>query len=151
MRRRKNFLAALPPSAARLIRAARVAHLATADHNARPHVVPICFAIDGDNLFTPIDAKPKKSAPRNLKRLRNIAANPHVAVIVDHYEEDWRRLGYVLLQGKAKLMHRGARHRRAVRSLRAKYSQYRGMGIDRAPVIAIAVEHIYTWMAKTAK
>jgi PPOX class probable F420-dependent enzyme len=151
VRRRKNSLAALPLWASRLLRSARVARLATADGRGRPHVVPICFAIDGDNLFTPLDAKPKKTTPLNLQRVRNIFANPRVAVVVDHYEEDWSRLGYVLLQGKAKLLRRGAKHRRAIRLLRAKYTQYRAMDIDRAMVIAITVEHVYTWMAMTAK
>lgn len=141
----------LPPRASRLLRSARVAHLATADAKGRPHVVPICFAIDSADLFTPLDAKPKKSAPLNLKRVRNIAANPHVAVVVDHYEENWRRLGYVLLQGKAKLLFRGARHRRAVRSLKAKYSQYRAMHIHESPVIVITIEHTYVWFANVAK
>src|SRR5262249_61325079 len=68
VRRKKNFFSRLEPRAARLLRNARVAHLATADRRGRPHVVPICFAIDGDNLITPLDAKPKKSAPLNLKR-----------------------------------------------------------------------------------
>lgn len=150
MRGQKNFFSRLPPGAARLLRAARVAHLATADRRGRPHVVPICFALDGGNLFTPLDAKPKKSAPLNLKRVRNIAVNPHVAVVVDHYDEDWRRLGYVLLQGTAKLLHRGSRHTRAIGLLRTKYPQYRAMPIDAAPVIVITVRHIYTWIAKAA-
>jgi PPOX class probable F420-dependent enzyme len=151
VRGQKNFFSRLPPGAARLLRAARVAHLATADGRGRPHVVPICFAIDGGNLFTPLDAKPKKSALLNLKRVRNITANPQVGVVVDHYEEDWRRLAYVLLRGKATLLYHGATHRRAVRSLKAKYPQYRAMAIDEAPVIVITVRHIYTWIAKTAK
>ncbi|HKA32367.1 MAG TPA: TIGR03668 family PPOX class F420-dependent oxidoreductase [Candidatus Binatia bacterium] len=151
MRRKKNFFSRLEPRAARLLRNARVAHLATADRRGRPHVVPICFAIDGDNLITPLDAKPKKSAPLNLKRVRNIAANPRVAVVVDCYEEDWRRLGYVLLQGKAKLLRRGAHHRRAVRCLKAKYLVYRAMDISRSPVISITIEHTYVWFAKAAK
>lgn len=151
MRRKKNSFSRLSPRASRLLRSARIAHLATADRRGRPHVVPICYAIDGGNLFTPLDAKPKKTAPLNLKRVRNIAANPHVAVVVDHYEEDWRRLAYVLLQGKAKLLHRGLRHNRAIRLFRAKYAQYRAMRIDRSPVIMISVQHVYIWIAKAAK
>ncbi|HEY1371463.1 MAG TPA: TIGR03668 family PPOX class F420-dependent oxidoreductase [Candidatus Binatia bacterium] len=135
----------------RLLRSARIAHLATADARGRPHVVPICFVIDGDKLFTPLDAKPKKRAPLKLERVRNIVANPQVAVVVDRYDEDWRRLAYVLLRGKAKLLHRGARHRRAVRCLKTKYSQYRAMHINDSPLIAITVEHSYIWIAKAAK
>jgi len=67
----------------RLIRSARVAHLATADKTGKPHVIPICFAFDGKRFFSPIDEKPKRSAPTNLKRLKNIAENPNVALVID--------------------------------------------------------------------
>lgn len=151
MRRQKNFFPRLPPRALRLLRSARIAHLATADARGRPHVVPICFAIDGAHLFTPLDAKPKKRAPLKLERVRNILANPEVAVVVDRYDEDWRRLAYVLLRGKAKLLHRGSMHAKAIRASKAKYSQYRAMDIDKSPVIAITIQHHYIWIANNAK
>jgi PPOX class probable F420-dependent enzyme len=67
-----------------------VARLATTGPAARPHLVPVTFALDGDRIYTVVDAKPK--ATMNLRRLRNIRADPRVAVLADHYEDDWSRL-----------------------------------------------------------
>ena len=129
------------------IRLARVARLATADKTGRPHVIPICFALDGKELYSPIDEKPKKTAPLRLKRIRNIKANPHVAVVIDRYDEDWRRLAYVLIVGKAKLLMRGARHKRAVRLLRKKYPQYKKMRLEERPMIQITPLQWKSWEA----
>src|SRR5215831_14921714 len=85
----------------------RVAHLATADKRAIPHVVPVCFAVLDRTLYITIDEKPKRSGIV-LKRLRNIAENPAVAVAVDHYDEDWTRLGWVMLHGHAEILGEGA-------------------------------------------
>jgi len=150
-RQRRNSFSRLTPRAARLLRTARVAHFATADANGRPHVVPICFAVDGRELFTPLDEKPKSAALLRLKRVRNIRANPAVAVIVDHYEENWRRLAYVLLQGRATLVARGKRHRKGVRLLRKKYAQYRKMRLEGRPVIVIRCNVTKSWGADSAK
>ena len=79
----------------------RVAHLATADRHAVPHVVPLCFAVRGDTLYSAIDEKPKRRPGTMLKRLQNIAENPMVAAVADHYDEDWIRLGWVMLRGRA--------------------------------------------------
>ena len=135
----------LAPRVARLLQAARVAHLATADKTGRPHVVPICFAIAGREFFSPLDEKPKKTAPLRLKRVRNIQANPRVAVVADRYEENWRRLAYVLLVGKAKLLSGGAKHKKALRLLRKKYPQYRKMRLEERPVIFIRIESWTSW------
>src|SRR5258708_28573969 len=97
----------------------RVGHLATADRQATPHVVPVCYAIDEDQLYITIDAKPKRGAP--LKRLRNIAENPAIAVVVDRYDEDWNRLGWVMLRGPAALLASGPEHGRAHGLLPARY------------------------------
>ncbi|HEX9445067.1 MAG TPA: TIGR03668 family PPOX class F420-dependent oxidoreductase [Candidatus Binatia bacterium] len=139
------FHSRLAPQATRLLRSARVAHLATADADGRPHVIPICFALAGRELFSPLDEKPKKTAPLRLKRVRNIQANPNVAVVVDRYDEDWRRLAYVLAAGKAKLLSSGARHEKAVRLLRKKYPQYRKMRLEERPVIFIRIESWRSW------
>jgi PPOX class probable F420-dependent enzyme len=125
------------------IRAARVAHLATADSGGEPLVVPICFVFDGKEFFSPIDEKPKRTT--RLRRLRNISENPQVCLVVDHYEEDWRHLAYVLVRGTAKILTRGDRHRRAVRLLRRKYPQYRTMALDERPVIAIKPKQFRIW------
>ena len=124
----------------------RVAHLATADATGAPHVVPICFALVGDTLFVSIDEKPKLGAPLQLRRLRNIAQNPRVAVVADVYDdEDWARLGFVLVRGIARILSAGEEHRLALEALRGKYVQYRAMALEERPVIAIAVERVTNW------
>jgi PPOX class probable F420-dependent enzyme len=135
----------LSAGALRLIRSARVAHLATVDRDGQPLVIPICFAFDGKEFFSPIDEKPKQVSPHKLKRLRNIAENPKVSLIIDRYDEDWQRLAYVLITGRAKILLRGARHRRAVLLLRKKYSQYERMAINDRPIIVISSIRMKTW------
>ena len=138
-------------SAAAFLRAARVARLATADAAGQPHVIPICFVLDGNEIFSPIDEKPKRSSPQPLKRLRNISENPNVALIVDRYEEDWRKLAYVLVIGTAKILLRGKAHDRAVKLLRGKYPQYRSMALNERPVIRISPKRVVSWsFAKAA-
>ena len=131
--------------ASRLLESARVAHLATADNRGRPHVIPICFAFDGREIYSPIDEKPKKLPPFRLKRIRNIRANPHVAVVIDRYEENWKRLAYVLIVGKATVLLRGARHAKAIRLLRKKYSQYRKMRLEEKPIVCITCVRFTPW------
>ncbi len=129
------------------IRDARVAHLATADAENQPHVVPICFAFDAGALYSVIDEKPKRTAPLALKRVRNIAANPHVAVVIDRYDENWSRLAYVLLSGRARLLRRGAVHRAALVLLRRKYPQYRSMALEKRPIIRVSNLRASVWGA----
>src|SRR5271167_4539955 len=97
----------------------RVAHLATADRDAIPHVVPVCFAIFNCTLYVTIDAKPKRSLSTPLKRLKNIAQNSAVAVVVDRYEEDWGQLGWIMLGGRAEILTDGKEHDRAQSLLRS--------------------------------
>jgi PPOX class probable F420-dependent enzyme len=104
---------------------ARVARLATVRADGRPHLVPICFALDGDTLYTAVDHKPKRS--RALQRLENIAANPAVSLLADRYAEDWSQLWWVRADGIARIAEPGgAAHARAVELLCARYEQYRG-------------------------
>src|SRR6266702_1841713 len=110
-----------------------VARLATVDAACRPHVVPICFVVDGDTIYFAVDAKPKRTS--DLKRLRNIAANPAVSVLVDHYEDDWKRLWWVRADGAARLIADRARAERALDLLARKYPQYRD---DRPPGPVVA-------------
>ena len=138
----------LTPRASRLIRSARVAHLATSDRSGQPHVIPICFVYDGKCFCSPIDEKPKRAAPTKLKRLKNIRDNPAVALVIDHYDEDWRKLGYILVFGKARILQSGDKHRRAVKLLRRKYRQYRAMAIDERPMIVITAKQIVSWNAR---
>jgi len=121
----------------------RVGHLATADANGRPHVVPVCFAYVDDRIYIAIDEKPKRSL--RLKRLRNIEANPEVAIIFDRYDEDWTRLGWVLIRGTAAVLGYGPEHARALAALREKYPQYRAMALEERPVIRITVERVSSW------
>lgn len=133
------------PSIRSRFAAAPVAHLATADGRGRPHVVPITFAVDDeDSIVTAVDQKPKRG--RNLKRLRNIAANPRVSVLVDHYEEDWAALWWVRADGAATIVEAEPGKAEPLRRLQSKYVQYRDEVPD-GPVIVIAVDHWVSWNA----
>ena len=120
------------------VAAARVARLATVGRDGRPHVVPICFVLDGETLYTAVDEKPKRT--RRLKRLENIEANPRVEVLIDHYEDDWSKLWWVRLRGTARIVE----DPRAVDLLVAKYPQYAERRPE-GPVIAIDVEERSEW------
>ena len=125
----------------------RVARLATVDATGRPLVLPVCYALDGDRLYSPTDAKPKRVPVQRLKRLRNLRENPHVALVVDDYREDWAQLSYVLLHGTAEIISQGAEFERAITALRAKYPQYRDMPIQDNPMIAVHLRRVVSWGA----
>jgi PPOX class probable F420-dependent enzyme len=138
----------IAPEVAAFLARARVAHLATADAAGQPHVVPIVFALCDGRLYSPLDAKPKRVAASRLRRVRNLLANPRVAVVVDHYDEDWTRLGYVLWTGTARLLEAGAEAVQARAALRAKYPQYRAGPLrlaDDAPLIALDAARVAVW------
>ncbi len=137
----------LPAAAAELLRESRVARLGTADRAGQPLVVPVCYVFDGRACFSAIDAKPKRVAPRALRRVRNIADNPRVSLVVDRYDEDWSQLCWVIVQGRADVLAEGHERAVAVDLLRAKYPQYRAMGLDRetAIVIRISPERTTFW------
>jgi len=124
----------------------RVGHLATADRRGTPHVVPVCYALDDPTLYVTIDEKPKRT-DRPMKRLRNIAENPRVAFTVDHYEEDWSRLGWVMLRGLAEILRAGPEHDHAHALLRERYRQYRTMNLAPLPVIALRIARVTSWGA----
>ena len=126
--------------------AARVARLATADAGGRPHIVPITYAVEGDTVYSAVDdAKPK--ATRRLKRLANIEANPNVAVLTDHYDDDWRQLWWVRADGRARLLEPAAAEAATARELlAARYPQYRAAP-PRGVVIAIDVARWSGWSA----
>jgi len=144
-------VAARPRTAAGMLRRARVGRLATADPQGQPHVVPVCFAFDGAAVYIAIDDKPKRAAPRRLRRVRNIEANPQVALVIDHYEEDWRRLGFVLMTGTAQMIAEGRDYLRALTLLRRKYRQYRAMRLENNPVIKISPRRTVAWTATPRK
>ena len=125
--------------------AQRVARLATADGDGRPHVVPICYALTGDSVYFTIDDKPKRRPGARLKRLANLRANPFAALVVDRYDEDWTRLGWVMVQGRAEVLASGPEHDRAQMSLRARYPQLAAMRIEALPVVAVRIDHASSW------
>lgn len=137
----------LSPSQVQLLSEARVGHLATADVSGVPHVIPVCFAFDGTAIYSVLDQKPKRATLTRLKRVRNIQANPQVSLVVDHYEEDWQRLWYILITGEAGLLLDGDQQEAAIALLRQKYPQYRGMDIDQNPVIKITPTRVIGWSA----
>ena len=128
----------------RFLASRRVGHLATADGRGAPHVIPVCFVVSEGALYITIDQKPKGD-PRVLKRLRNITENPLTAFVADHYDEDWTRLGWVMLRGPAEILADGAEHDRAQALLRSRYPQYQGMALAGLPVIALRIERVTSW------
>lgn len=124
---------------------ARTAHLATADAAGRPHVVVVCFALEGDDVYSAVDAKPK-STPR-LRRLRNLRENPRCSVLVDHYDDaDWTRLWWVRGDGAGRILPRGAQRDRALTLLAERYRQYRETP-PAGPVLAVRVQRWSGWAA----
>ena len=124
------------------VKAARIGRLTTVDERGRPHLVPICFALDGETLYSAVDEKPKRS--KQLKRLENIRRRPEVTVLVDHYEEDWSRLWWVRLDGTATVVEEGPERERALELLGAKYHQYRTEP-PTGPVIALRIGRWRGW------
>lgn len=126
--------------------AARVARLATADGAGRPHVVPVCFARQGDRLVTPIDEKPKRVDPADLRRVRDVRENPRVALVVDHYVEAWEDLGWLQVRGTAELLQPADEgHSAGVSVLREKYDQYADHDLSARPLIRIEPGSVRSW------
>jgi PPOX class probable F420-dependent enzyme len=130
------------------LRLARLGHLATSTRDGVPHNIPICFWFDGTSCFYfIIDEKPKRLTGVGLKRMRNISENPRVALVIDHYEEDWAGLAYVLIHGIAQLVDDPQEYVLALRNLRDKYTQYRAMilSVDRNPMVRITAQRVHSW------
>ncbi len=121
---------------------ARVLRLATTDADGRPHLVVATFAVEGGQIFTAVDAKPKRT--RDLKRLRNIRADPRVAVLADHYEDDWTRLWWVRADATATIVTDPAAMAHPIALLRERYPQYRAVPPE-GPVVAMEVERWTGW------
>ncbi|MBM3650882.1 MAG: TIGR03668 family PPOX class F420-dependent oxidoreductase [Alphaproteobacteria bacterium] len=131
----------------RFIELQRVGRFATADRQAAPHVVPVCFVLSDDSLHFTIDGKPKLQRTRPLKRLANIAENPQAAIVFDRYDEDWRHLAWVMLHGRAEILTAGGEHERAQAALRVRYPQLQAMAIAGLPVVALRIERVVSWGA----
>jgi coenzyme F420-0:L-glutamate ligase/coenzyme F420-1:gamma-L-glutamate ligase len=145
---------ALTTAQATFLRDARVARFATVGEDGAPHLVPVCYhaTLDAHGvtaLDIALDEKPKGVAPRALRRVRNLLANPAVALLIDHYDDDnWDRLAFLRVDGRAALLGPGdAAHASAVAALRAKYPQYRAMALESRPIIRIAPTGVSGWVA----
>jgi len=126
------------------VTSARVARLATIDPDGRPHLVPIVFAVDGDTLYSAVDRKPKRS--QTLRRIENARVRSDVTILVDHYDDDWSRLWWIRLRGRARVLDDGEERVRALALLREKYPQYRDEAPD-GPVLAVDVTEVRNWSA----
>lgn len=125
--------------------AARVARMATVDAQGVPSVVPICFHLAHRTLYSVIDEKPKRVPGRRLKRLRNLAAHPAMAVVVDVWDEDWSRLAWVLLRGEGEIIERASQHPPVLAALREKYPQYRNMALEAQHMIRMRIRQVRQW------
>jgi PPOX class probable F420-dependent enzyme len=139
----------IPPAAEEFIERARVARLATVDSESKPHVVPVVFVFYGNYFFIPIDEKRKKTAkPEKLKRIKNIQDNPNVALLIDEYSEDWTKLAFVMIQGRATIITTKTQGniplQEPYKKLNIKYSQYQKIGLSEI-CITIKPEKVTLW------
>jgi len=140
----------LSAGARELLTTARVAHLATSDQYARPHVVPIVFVWTSDVLYTPLDRKPKRDDDWHaLRRVRNIETNGRVAIVVDRYDEDWSHLAWVMVEGVATILESGDERDAAAARLLAKYAQYETLPLDGRPIVRVEIERANEWSSGT--
>ena len=137
----------ITPAVVDIIERARIARLATIDSEFKPHLVPVVFVFDGSHFFIPIDEKRKTAKPEKLKRIRNIQDNPNVALLIDEYSEDWTKLAFVMIQGKASVASNregNIRVRRAYNKLMTKYVQYQKVGVGEM-CIKITPKKVASW------
>jgi PPOX class probable F420-dependent enzyme len=138
----------LSPNDLRFLLSRPVGHLATADAAGSPHVVPVVFATDGSRIYLPLDDKPKRVPDNSLRRMRNLRARPEAALLVDHYDDDWSRLRYLLVHARAEVIATGdAGHAEGVRLLRARYAHYVTMPIETRAIIALTPFRVVAWSA----
>lgn len=124
----------------------RVARLATADAEGHPYVVPVCYASDRQRFYSPLDEKPKRTAATRLRRVQNIQVRPEATLLIDRYDDDWSRLGYLLIQAQAELVPPGEpEHAQALVLLRARYPQYQTMNLESQPVISLTPTRVVSW------
>ncbi|MGE0824712.1 MAG: TIGR03668 family PPOX class F420-dependent oxidoreductase [Candidatus Binatia bacterium] len=124
------MLAEIAEPVQRFIRAHFVARLATADKSGQPHVIPFCYAFDSGAFYFVVDEKPKRHTSKPLKRIRNMLENPHVALVIDDYSDDWTQLAYVLVIGNAALVEQYEEYDRVLGVLRDRYPQYHTMRLE---------------------
>jgi PPOX class probable F420-dependent enzyme len=138
------------PAVHDFLESARIGHLATVSGQGEPHNVPLCFWFDGLKFYFVVDEKPKRKTGAAIKRIRNIAENLRVALVIDHYDEDWKRLAYVLIHGDAWIVEDAAEYALAIQHLRHKYAQYHAMPLtqERNPMIRIEPRRVHAWGAR---
>jgi len=143
----RRSTADIPEWARRLLETARVGRLATVREDGWPHVVPICFVLAEPELYTAVDAKPKRH--QRLVRIANLERRPKATLLVDLYREDWRRLAWVRIDADAAILEDGSEYREALALLTQKYRQYRRMDLERTagPVIRLHPRTIACWRA----
>ena len=130
-----------------LLEASRSAHLATASADADPHLMPVVYALHDDAIWIAIDEKPKTTL--RLRRLRNIEENARAALLLDHYDDDWSQLWWLLIRGPAEVWWPQTWHARqaaaAIAALRARYPQYKTMTLEERPLLRITPDRITHW------
>ena len=140
----------ITPVIEEFIENARVARLATVDNTFKPHLVPVVFVFNGSRFFIPIDHKRKSVKPQGLKRIKNLQDNPDVALLIDMYSEDWTKLAFVMIQGKASIITSKTQCnidvKEAYNKLTTKYLQYQKIGISEMCII-IKPDKILSWGA----
>jgi coenzyme F420-0:L-glutamate ligase / coenzyme F420-1:gamma-L-glutamate ligase len=136
----------LSPAESAFVRRQRVARLATVSEHGLPHAVPVCYAYGGTQFYFALDEKEKRVPDTRLRRIRNIVANPSVALLIDRYDDDWSQLCYVLIRGASRLVTPGEEgHDVALTLLRERYPQYRTMDLEHRMVIVIIPERVTSW------
>ena len=123
----------------------RVARLATVTPDSKPHIVPVVYAYDGAHIFIVLDEKPKRVAPLQLQRVRNIAAHAGVSLLIDDYDEDWSRLAWLRLDGTAQVLASAKEQAAALVLLREKYPQYRSMRLEEQPLVQMTIKLRTHW------
>ncbi len=132
-----------------MLETARHGYLSTASAEGDPHLQPVVFQIVGDSVYIAIDEKPKTTL--RLRRLTNIESNPRFALLVDHYDDDWNRLWWILLRGPADVLWpsvwRAGEANEVIAALRTKYSQYTSMGLEERPLLKLTPDRVTRWSA----
>ena len=124
-----------------------VARLATADSSGHPHVIPFCYAFDGEHIYFVVDQKPKRQTGKPIKRIRNMLENPYAAIVIDDYDDDWTQLAYVLITGTTALVDDETEYDRLLVLLRERYPQYLEMELTFAnnAMVRITPTKVHAW------
>ncbi len=128
-----------------LLRECRVARLGTISPGGRPRLLPVCYALVGEELAIAIDEKPKRPGP--LARLTDIERDSRATLLLDRWDEDWSKLAWVRVEATATTLARGDLRPQALTALRARYAQYATMPLEELPLILLRPSRIVSWRA----